>query len=179
MSTDLTVTHNDGNGNITCTDGVGNDYTLQVSDSSVFPTPNGVSSGHITFTIPPGLTTEEEQELEELKKEKETWTRQQQLIEYGKLHHDLREEILNEALTKEAYERMESVDKTKFDGNDRIKELEAKKPIGVSISSGIHFDLFSPSRTWRFGPILDKFTADELKEAHGQATLEEQLDQNE
>ena len=165
------IMHN-GTGIYTIHHGNGQVYTTS-DTSTINAIMNGCSfssAGLFVSTITP----EEEKELEQLEQEMATWKRLQELLEFQKLHVDLRQDIVNEALARDAYIKMQNVEDSKFDHYQRIQELKHKKQPGQIMFNAHYVEPFRGS-TWRYHEILGKFTTDELIEAHGAATFEEQL----
>lgn len=125
------------------------------------------------------LTPEEKAELEQLKKDHQQSVKLAKLSEFKKLPSDLRQFIVNIIYWKEAKDKIEQ---TSVDKPDRLKELEQKESnsnmsqymggiSGVSavFHSNMGFDLLS------LLPIPAGVTAEQLKEAHVEATLEETM----
>lgn len=130
------------------------------------------------------LSPEEKAELENLKKEYEISVKVAKLDEFKKLPTELRQFIINVISWKEAKEKIEAAHPDK---PDRLKELENKEnnsnlmtQFGHSINIGQNqwYSSHTSSVNLDFMellPIPEGVTAEELKEAHVEATLEEEM----
>lgn len=136
------------------------------------------------------LTTEENSKLEDLKTEREKWIKSEKLKNFQNLPVHLRQEIVDEACVFECLKSMDSIDTSKFEGQDEIGELETKNDkskmngnyissAGLSISPS--YDNGSPyapnHNNFKYGKIIHEFTKEELMEAHAAATMEESLEE--
>lgn len=137
-------------------------------------TVSNIAGQHIF--IGPHITDEEKKELESLEEELKVWKKHQELMHFKELSPELRQDIVNEAMTREAYRKMQDVKEEDFDHNDRLAELRNKNSPSIQFVG--HAVEFGPFESWRFSGILNKFTLKELAEAHAEASLEEELSED-
>lgn len=158
-----------------------------VDDATVQAIINGtISSNSLTVNT---MSEDERKELADLREEKKRWIRQEKLRAFKELPSHLRQDIVDEAYIKNSLDKMRSVDESKFDSQQRLLDLEHKEASTYQTTYGGTFT-FQPSmwmtsgqldvdlgtNMWyKYGPIIDEFTLDELANAHSEATLEEQL----
>jgi hypothetical protein len=119
------------------------------------------------------FTVDEEEELKELKVERDKYLTQQRLIAFQQLPAHIRQEIVDEAYLKETIREISSVDDSKFPNIKRYHQLKKKMD-----SSKVTFDVTSNvylGYQYKYADLLNLFTLEQLTEAHTSATLEEQL----
>lgn len=121
------------------------------------------------------ISAQEKQELEQLRQQNKLETKTLRLVIFKKLPSDLRQYVINSFMWKESVGEMNN---TVADKSERQKELENKESFsmfgqGVHTSSGSSF-FISPE--WITGVTLPEgITIEDLKQAHLQACLEEEV----
>jgi hypothetical protein len=138
--------------------------------------PSGMVSG-TTFTWPQQLTLQEKEELNILRDQHKEQSRVAKLDEFKKLPAALRQHVINVLVWQEVKQKIESCELEK---SDRLKDLEMRDSMSTlngfgSVSSGLQLD-----PNWPMAPTLPKdISAEDLKSAHSDASLEEEMLSNE
>ena len=135
-------------------------------------------------TLIVGLTKEEKAELTELKKEHEVKVKAAKLSIFKQLAADIRQLVINTYELKACYENMNSATVAK---DPRLEALERKDlhgamyGVGLNVKSGsgtsarLQADLFSLMNL----NLPEGILLEDLKQAHMEATLEEEMLNNE
>lgn len=127
------------------------------------------------------MTDEEKEELEEMKTMMAKWKRREQLSKFKNLPTHLRQEIVDEAIIKEkAVDIVREIPDTAYPDYERFQELKQKQGLHNNIFGGLHMDTIRPNYNhsgfvFKYAPIINEFSSDELQEAHSEASLEEEL----
>lgn len=123
-----------------------------------------------------GISQQEKQELENLRQQNKLETKTLRLMIFKKLPGDLRQYVINSFIWKESVGEM---NKTVADKTERQKELENKESLSNMFGQGVHISSgssFSIDPQWITGVALPEgITIEDLKQAHVEACLEEEV----
>ena len=121
------------------------------------------------------ITDEERKELSDLEKELKNWRIQEQLKDFKNLPAHLRQEIVDEAILKNLMGSFEEeIDENNFISIKRIKDLRAKQYPDMFFGRAMP-DTGHGNYNFKYWPILNKFTTEQLQQAHADASLEDEL----
>lgn len=125
------------------------------------------------------MSDKEKDELKGLEAELNKWKRLEKLRKFKSLPSHIRQAIVDEAILKDLMGDMdEGVDENKFPDYDRVKDLRSKqKPNFLRNAQfrGHNVNIHDHQHMFKYGFILEKFTTDELMEAHAEASLEDEI----
>jgi len=150
------------------------------SSGSVFIQTGTTTSSNFSFTPPVQLSEKEQAKLQQLRKDKINWLKQEKLNNFKKLPAHLRQEIVDEANIKDFVNSIANIDKAGFPDQVEIDTLESKSNSHSTLNGtwvgvdGFNTTLHMPSK---YQTIINEFTKEELGSAHAEATLEEALEQ--
>jgi hypothetical protein len=173
----------------------GNAGTAQVSTTSgttfTLPTSGGSTSGNIlistgngTITTThvvcgPSLTQEEEKELKELREQHEINTKAAKIAEFKKLPAELRQYVINILTWNEEAGRIGKVNAERSARHHELEQKEAQSgKLNVSLGMSWMNHSGASIRIEGATPDVDGLSYEDLKRAHMEGTLEEQMLEN-
>lgn len=182
-----TTTDSAGNTHIIKSDGMGG---YDITDATNRTTSTFQLSGLVTYIY--HMTQQDTDRLRELRESRDKWIKRQKLKNFQKLPAHLRQAVVDEAYIKEYCESMQSIDTANFDDEQELHDLEAKEALSNPFFAGSSLQQWPPpsstsgvflhdldktysNNNYKYADIISEFTADELADAHAQATLEEQI----
>lgn len=163
----------------TVSDAGAGSITISGTSASFTPILTGAGAGSsLTWTYPTSnpLTKEEEAERQLLQDEFDRNIRTQKLSLFKKLHKDLRQRIIDKLMWSEYIQECDNITAAQ---PDRLRELEARKNPGKIFLSGLQVSSdYGYTNIDFFGngvKLPDGISSDDLKKAHSEACLEEEL----
>ncbi len=154
----------------------------------VLDSSSSITTNTIGMTV--ALTDEEQKQLKLLKQEKVRWLKQEKLKNFQKLPPHIRQDIVDEAYLYECVNAMINIDNSKFEDEADLNHLQNKEELANPVYTVGGLMKSTPVNSWyqttdhqaypqnaqfKYGPIINEFTKDELANAHVAATLEETL----
>lgn len=122
-----------------------------------------------------GLNQAEQDEMKRLKEDHEIKSKGVKLAEFKKLHKDLRQFVINAFSWQES---IEAINESGAEKDPRLVELETKDANSKMYTQGSTWSIggaFDLSNYFAVMPLPKGLTKDELKAAHVEATLEEEM----
>ena len=164
ITTEITTITTDGAGDIKLDDA---DLTAAAGLANMSITTTAGSSLSGILPSIPGLTSEEQKELDNLKAERDRGKKQAKLNKLKSYPSDVREKLTEMLRLKEA---IEDINNTEANKSPREVELEAKNN-NMLFSSGFGTIFLNTS----IFPQISELTYEDIANAHAEQTLEEEI----
>lgn len=151
---------------------------LPVQQSSGTIATNSTSNSLIFGALSLGLSKEEQEEMNLLKIERTHDTKKAKLLAFKKLVPEMRQFVMNALMWQVS---LKEINNTTANKSNRLLELENKDSMGRFHTQATWYVTSSPVHIDMFGYIFstmglsDDITTEDLKQAHLEATLEEEM----
>lgn len=123
------------------------------------------------------MTDKEKEELKGIEAEMDKWKIMQKINKFKALPTHIRQDIVDEAILRDlSFDIDKEEDISKFPDYKRFRELKEKRRPEIQFDS-MHRVRHggSDSFIFKYGPVLAKFSTEELMEAHAEASLEDEI----